>query len=98
MAWTRVRCWDFREDRGSGYVDHVTDLADSTDRQVNGTLIAVAHIDLGNGLPGIRGLLAYRPETAEPLMHLAEVLLRGDRATRYLGRAEPARTVRARAA
>jgi uncharacterized peroxidase-related enzyme len=29
-------------------------------------------------MPGIRGLLAYRPETAEPLMHLAEVLLRGD--------------------
>jgi uncharacterized peroxidase-related enzyme len=38
----------------------------------------VAHIELGNGMPGIRGLLAYRPETAEPLMHLAEVLLRGD--------------------
>lgn len=38
----------------------------------------MAHIDLGNGLPGIRGLLVYRPETAEPLMHLAEVLLRGD--------------------
>lgn len=29
-------------------------------------------------MPGIRGLLAYRPETAEPLMRLAEVLLRGD--------------------
>jgi len=29
-------------------------------------------------MPGIRGLLAYRPETAEPLMLLAEVLLRGD--------------------
>jgi uncharacterized peroxidase-related enzyme len=38
----------------------------------------VAHIELGNDLPGIRGLLAYRPETAEPLMQLAEVLLRGD--------------------
>jgi uncharacterized peroxidase-related enzyme len=59
-------------------VDDLPDLADSTERQVNGTLIAVAHIDLGNGLPGIRGLLVYRPETAEPLMHLAEVLLRGD--------------------
>jgi uncharacterized peroxidase-related enzyme len=38
----------------------------------------VAHIELGNENPGIRGLLAYRPETAEPIMHLAEVLLRGD--------------------
>jgi uncharacterized peroxidase-related enzyme len=57
---------------------HLTGLADSTDPQLNGTLIAVAHIELGNELPGIRGLLAYRPETAQPLMHLAEVLLRGD--------------------
>lgn len=38
----------------------------------------MAHIELGNEMPGIRGLLAYRPETAEPLMHLAEVLLRGN--------------------
>jgi uncharacterized peroxidase-related enzyme len=29
-------------------------------------------------MPGIRGLLAYRAETAEPLMLLAEVLLRGE--------------------
>jgi uncharacterized peroxidase-related enzyme len=38
----------------------------------------VAHIELGNDIPGIRGLLAYRPETAGPLGELAEVLLRGD--------------------
>ena len=38
----------------------------------------MAHIELGNEIPGIRGLLAYRPETAAPLMELAEVLLRGD--------------------
>ncbi len=38
----------------------------------------MAHIELGNDLPGIRGLLAYRPETAGPLMELAEALLRGD--------------------
>jgi AhpD family alkylhydroperoxidase len=38
----------------------------------------VAHIELGNDEPGIRGLLTYRPETAGPLMQLAEVLLRGD--------------------
>jgi uncharacterized peroxidase-related enzyme len=36
------------------------------------------HIELGNKLPGIQGLLVYRPETAEPLTQLAEVLLRGD--------------------
>lgn len=38
----------------------------------------MAHIDMGNDIPGIRGLLAYRPETAGPLGELAEVLLRGD--------------------
>jgi uncharacterized peroxidase-related enzyme len=38
----------------------------------------VAHIELGNDIPGIGGLLAYRPETAGPLGELAEVLLRGD--------------------
>lgn len=38
----------------------------------------MAHIDLGNDIPGIRGLLAYRPETARPIGELAEVLLRGD--------------------
>lgn len=35
------------------------------------------HIDLDNDLPGIAGLLRYRPETARPLIELAEVLLRG---------------------
>jgi uncharacterized peroxidase-related enzyme len=34
------------------------------------------HIELGNDLPGIRGLMAFRPETAEPLGVLAEALLR----------------------
>lgn len=29
-------------------------------------------------MPGIRGLLAYRPQTAGPLMELAQTLLRGD--------------------
>lgn len=37
----------------------------------------MAHIKLPEGLPGIVGLLAYRPETAKPLSELAEVLLRG---------------------
>ena len=35
------------------------------------------HIALNSGQPGIRGLLAYRPETARPISELAEVLLRG---------------------
>src|SRR5215218_907510 len=38
----------------------------------------MAHIDLENNLPGIRGLMAYRPETARPLNALAESLLRDD--------------------
>lgn len=33
------------------------------------------HIKLPEGLPGIRGLFAFRPETASPLCGLAEVLL-----------------------
>lgn len=36
----------------------------------------MAHITLPDGLPGIRGLMAFRPETAKPLNELAEVLLR----------------------
>jgi uncharacterized peroxidase-related enzyme len=38
----------------------------------------MAHIDLANELPGITGLMAYRPETARPLSALAETLLRAD--------------------
>ena len=37
----------------------------------------MAHIDLPEGLPGILGPMHFRPETAEPLNALAEVLLRG---------------------
>lgn len=36
----------------------------------------MAHITLPEGLPGIRGPFAFRPETAKPLCELAEVLLR----------------------
>ena len=36
------------------------------------------HIDFKNDFPGIRAALAYRPETAEPLGVLAEILLRDD--------------------
>lgn len=35
------------------------------------------HIDLPEGVPGIRSAFQFRPETAGPLLALAEVLLRG---------------------
>ena len=37
----------------------------------------MAHIELPEGMPGITGGFAFRPETAKPLRELAEVLLRG---------------------
>ncbi|HRH59904.1 MAG TPA: peroxidase-related enzyme [Chitinophagaceae bacterium] len=36
------------------------------------------HIDLQNDLPGMRSLMAYRPETAEPINELAQILLRDE--------------------
>jgi uncharacterized peroxidase-related enzyme len=36
------------------------------------------HIDLPEGVPGIRGPLNKYPETAKPLLELAQTLLRGD--------------------
>jgi uncharacterized peroxidase-related enzyme len=38
----------------------------------------MAYIDLQNDLPGIRGPMAFRPETAKPLNELAQVLLHDD--------------------
>jgi uncharacterized peroxidase-related enzyme len=38
----------------------------------------MAHITLQEDLPGIRGPMAFRPETAQPLNDLAEVLLRSE--------------------
>ncbi|MFN8050718.1 MAG: carboxymuconolactone decarboxylase family protein [Acidimicrobiales bacterium] len=35
------------------------------------------HIDLPEGVPGVRSLFEYRPETALPLLELVETLLRG---------------------
>lgn len=35
------------------------------------------YIPLPENLPGLVGLMAFRPETAKPLSELAEVLLRG---------------------
>ncbi len=37
----------------------------------------MAHITLPDGLPGIRGLLTFSPETARPMGELANLLLRG---------------------
>ena len=36
------------------------------------------HIDLPEGVPGIRSAMLFRPETAGPLSELAEVLLRSE--------------------
>jgi uncharacterized peroxidase-related enzyme len=36
------------------------------------------HIDLGNELPGIRGLMAFRPDTADAMGELANILLRDE--------------------
>jgi uncharacterized peroxidase-related enzyme len=38
----------------------------------------MAHIQLQEGLPGMRGLLAFRPETARPIGELADVLLHAE--------------------
>lgn len=48
----------------------------------------MAHISLGNDLPGIRGPMAFRPETAKPLNELAEILLRDDNNTLSRGERE----------
>ncbi len=38
----------------------------------------MAHINVPDGVPGIRSLVMFRPETGKPLYELAQVLLRGD--------------------
>lgn len=38
----------------------------------------MAHIHLPDGVPGIRSLAQYRPDTGQPLYALAQVLLRGE--------------------
>lgn len=48
----------------------------------------MAYIDLPKDLPGIRGPMALRPETARPLNELAEVLLRNDNNTLTRGERE----------
>ena len=37
----------------------------------------MAHIDFGEGIPGIRGPMIFSPDTAKPLNDLAQVLLTG---------------------
>jgi uncharacterized peroxidase-related enzyme len=37
----------------------------------------MAHINLPDGIPGIRGPMTFRPETAKPLNEIVDVLLRG---------------------
>ncbi len=37
----------------------------------------MAHINLPDGVPGIRGPMMFRPETAKPLNELVDILLRG---------------------
>ena len=39
--------------------------------------IAMSHINLNNDAPGILGLMAYKPSTANALNNLAETILRG---------------------
>ncbi len=39
--------------------------------------LAMAHIKLPEGIPGIRGPMMFRPETAKPLNELVDTLLRG---------------------
>ncbi|MCR9229155.1 MAG: peroxidase-related enzyme [Flavobacteriaceae bacterium] len=38
----------------------------------------MAHIKIDENLPGIRGLMHFRPETAQPMNDLAEILLRSE--------------------
>jgi uncharacterized peroxidase-related enzyme len=41
----------------------------------------MAHINVPEGVPGIRSLVMFRPETGKPLYDLAQVLLRGESST-----------------
>jgi len=48
----------------------------------------MAHINLQNNYPGIRGPMAFSPQTAKPLNELAEILLRDDNNTLSRGERE----------
>src|SRR3984885_11621797 len=38
----------------------------------------MAYINVPEGVPGIRSLVLFRPETGKPLYELAQILLRGE--------------------
>ena len=38
----------------------------------------MAYINVPEGVPGIRSLVMFRPETGKPLYELAQILLRGE--------------------
>jgi uncharacterized peroxidase-related enzyme len=74
--------WNRPPDR-SGVGEHPDQRTDEHSDQQNRLTIdqkgvTVPHIPLNPELPGITGLFAFRPQTAEPMMALAEVLLRGE--------------------
>ena len=48
----------------------------------------MAHVNLPEGLAGIRGPMAYSPQTAKPLNELVEILLRNDDNTLSRGERE----------
>lgn len=48
----------------------------------------MAYIDLPEGLPGIRGPMAFSPQTSKPLNELAEILLRDENNTLTRGERE----------
>ncbi len=48
----------------------------------------MAHIQLPEGLPGIRGPMSFSPKTAKPMNELAEILLRDDNNTLTRGERE----------
>lgn len=52
-------------------------LFDTQNNKSRTCYTTMAYIELNNKLPGIVGLMHFRPETAKPLNELAEVLLRG---------------------
>ncbi len=56
----------------------------------------MAHITLPEGLPGITGPFAFRPETAKPMRELAEILLRGPNSLSSADREIIARSATAR--
>ncbi len=55
---------------------------------LNLKILTMAHINLHNDEPGIRGPMTYSPETAWPMNQLAEVLLRSENNTLTKGERE----------